>query len=73
MLSLRGEPGVQSVTAETGEGLLPKLQIDFSGDDVALSELLARAIGRGWPVLAFNEESGDLEDVFLQVTKGTLD
>ncbi|MBP6016762.1 MAG: ABC transporter ATP-binding protein [Candidatus Promineofilum sp.] len=71
-LWLRGEPGVQSVTAANGDAP-PKLQIDFGGDDVALSELLARAIGRGWPILTFNEESGDLEDVFLQVTKGTAD
>ncbi len=72
-LWLRDEPGVQSVIAETDGTLLPRLQIGFDGDDVALSELLARAIGRGWPILTFNEESGDLEDVFLQVTKGAVD
>ena len=64
---------MQSVIAETDGTLLPRLQIGFDGDDVALSELLARAIGRGWPILTFNEESGDLEDVFLQVTKGAVD
>ncbi len=70
-LWLRGEPGVQSITAANGD--TPKLHIDFGGDDAALSALLARAVGRGLPILTFNEESGDLEDVFLQVTKGTVD
>jgi len=46
------------------------LRLDFSGDDVALSALLAGMVGRGLPVVAFSEEQGDLEDVFMHLTRG---
>jgi ABC-2 type transport system ATP-binding protein len=49
------------------------LRVDFSGGDDDVSGLLARLVGRGWPVLSFSEEKGDLEDVFLHVTRGTAD
>jgi ABC-2 type transport system ATP-binding protein len=63
---LSGEPGVLSAVV-TGDDAL---QLDFSGEDTAVSALLARLVGRGWPVLSFSEEKGDLEDVFMQVTRG---
>ena len=47
------------------------LRLEFSGDDAALSALLAGMIGRGLPVVAFSEEQGDLEDVFMHLTRGT--
>ncbi len=47
------------------------LRLDFSGDDAALSALLAGMVGRGLPVVAFGEEQGDLEDVFMHLTRGT--
>ncbi|NJN54520.1 MAG: ABC transporter ATP-binding protein [Anaerolineae bacterium] len=55
-----------------GEADLPHdtVQFDFGGNDEALSTLLARMIGQGIPVVSFHEETGDLEDVFLQVTQG---
>lgn len=34
--------------------------------------VLARLIGAGVPVRSFAEEAGDLEDVFLQITKGEV-
>ncbi len=48
------------------------LRLDFSGDDAALSALLAAMVGRGLPVVAFSEEQGDLEDVFMHLTRGTV-
>jgi ABC-2 type transport system ATP-binding protein len=63
---LAGEPGVLSVDT-VGDAL----RVDFSGDDAAVSGLLARLVSRGRPVLSFTEEKGDLEDVFLHVTRGT--
>ena len=69
---LRSEPQVLSVIVDSNEPS-PVLRLDFGGDDLELSGLLARAIGRGLPVLSFHEEHGDLEDVFLQVTQGTAD
>jgi len=71
-LWLRAQPGVLSMTVENGNPSLG-LRFDFSGDDRALSELLAGAIAYGLPVIGFNEERGDLEDVFLQVTRAAAD
>jgi ABC-2 type transport system ATP-binding protein len=48
------------------------LRFDFGGDDAALSELLSTAIQNGIQIITFQEEAGDLEDVFLHVTKGIV-
>jgi len=48
------------------------LRFDFLGDDEALSGLLTAVIQSGIPVISFHEEAGDLEDVFLHVTKGLV-
>jgi ABC-2 type transport system ATP-binding protein len=48
------------------------VRFDFSGDDAALSALLAAMVAAGIPVLTFAEETGDLEDVFLQATRGII-
>ncbi len=69
---LRSRPGVLSATAESGNPS-SGLRLDFNGDDQALSDLLAGAIAHGLPVIGFNEERGDLEDVFLQVTQAAAD
>ncbi|GAB4271398.1 MAG: ABC transporter ATP-binding protein [Candidatus Promineifilaceae bacterium] len=54
-------------------GLPPDtIRFNFQGDDEALSQLLAQLISAGIPVISFSEEHGDLEDVFLQVTKGIV-
>lgn len=70
---LLGRAHVQSVVPGAELDLPPDtLQVDFSGDDEAVSRLLADIVGHGIPVVAFSEETGDLEDVFLQVTKGIV-
>ncbi len=48
------------------------VRFDFSGDDAALSRLLADMVAAGLPIYSFSEQTGDLEDVFLQVTKGII-
>ncbi len=70
---LRGRPGVLSLATTGDDAPAGTLQFDFGGDDVELSGLLAGMIGRGLPVLSFSEERGDLEDVFLHVTRGMAD
>ncbi len=79
---LRAQPGVVEVVdaragapAANGEAPdapaeSPTLRLHFSADDAALSVLLAGMIGRGLPVVAFSEEQGDLEDVFMRLTRG---
>ena len=68
---LRGQPGVAAVArpGDSDASAAHTLRLDFSGDDAALSGLLARLVGRGLPVVGFGEEQGDLEDVFMQVTQ----
>jgi ABC-2 type transport system ATP-binding protein len=51
---------------------LDTLRFDFSGDDQALSQLLTDLVNREIPIVSFSEETGDLEDVFLQVTRGIV-
>jgi ABC-2 type transport system ATP-binding protein len=57
-----------------GEADLPHdtIQFDFGGNDETLSNLLAQMVSQGIRVVAFHEETGDLEDVFLQVTQGIV-
>jgi ABC-2 type transport system ATP-binding protein len=48
------------------------LRFDFTGDDQALSDLLADLVRGGARIVSFSEETGDLEDVFMQVTQGIV-
>ncbi len=67
------EPNVQSVMDGTEVELTADVvRFDFTGDDEALSNLLSRLIAVQIPLISFSEEMGDLEDVFMQVTKGIV-
>jgi ABC-2 type transport system ATP-binding protein len=48
------------------------VRFEFTGDDLALSELLSDLIQAGLQIVSFHEEDGDLEDVFLKVTRGII-
>jgi ABC-2 type transport system ATP-binding protein len=48
------------------------LEVDFTGDDAAVSALLRDLVGRGLPVLRFTESVHDLEDVFMHATQGIV-
>jgi hypothetical protein len=48
------------------------LEVSFAGDDEAVSALLRDLVGRGFPVLRFTESVHDLEEVFMQATKGIV-
>jgi ABC-2 type transport system ATP-binding protein len=60
--------GVEPVDTN-GEG---DLRVTFAGDDEALARLLSELAGAGFPVTLFREESSDLEDVFMRLTKGVV-
>jgi ABC-2 type transport system ATP-binding protein len=68
---LAGRPDVVSVEPVTGNGE-GDLQVTFAGDDEALARLLRELVGAGFPVAMFREETGDLEDVFMRLTKGIV-
>jgi ABC-2 type transport system ATP-binding protein len=64
---------VRTVIAEKiGDSGRGRLLVEFSGDDQALSELLARMVSAGIQVLHFSEDHRDLEDVFMRMTKGIV-
>ena len=70
---LVGYEGVHQITPGTELDMpIDTIRIDFSGDDAALQQLLATIVAQNIPLLAFQEETGDLEDVFLHVTKGIV-
>jgi len=67
---VRGMPGVLEARAVAEEGP-PQLQVDFDGDDRAVSELLARLVAGGFGVTHFAGQVSDLEDIFMRVTEGS--
>lgn len=42
----------------------------FTGTDVEQAGLLASLLAEGYPIVAFGETEGNLEDIFLEITKG---
>lgn len=46
------------------------IHLHFNGQDMEQAELLSKLIRMGYKVVSFNEEETDLEDVFLEITKG---
>ncbi|MEK5162874.1 ABC transporter ATP-binding protein [Paenibacillus sp. FSL R5-0527] len=46
------------------------VHVHFGGGDAEQAQLLARMISSGFQVLSFNEAQTNLEDVFLEITKG---
>jgi ABC-2 type transport system ATP-binding protein len=68
---LTGRPDVVRVEPVPGNGK-GDLQVTFSGDDEALARLLSELVGAGFRVTMFREETGDLEDVFMRLTKGIV-
>jgi ABC-2 type transport system ATP-binding protein len=49
-----------------------KLEFDFTGDDQALSSLLAQMVHQGVPVIQFSSDNRDMEEVFMRATKGLV-
>jgi ABC-2 type transport system ATP-binding protein len=46
--------------------------VDFAGDDAAQTAILTHLMQAGLPVVGFQETKIELEDVFMQVTKGIV-
>jgi ABC-2 type transport system ATP-binding protein len=68
---LRDTPGVTEVHLAR-QGSRPEIWVYFQGDDSVQTHLLTRLMERGLPVVAFQEQQIQLEDVFMQVTKGII-
>jgi ABC-2 type transport system ATP-binding protein len=66
-----GQPSTAGVPTSDMAGA-QTLEVDFTGDDAAVSALLRDLVGRGLPVLRFTESVHDLEDVFMHATQGIV-
>lgn len=58
----------QTISGVTREGNW--VVAGFNGTDEDQAELLHHLTADGFPVAAFNETQGDLEEIFLEITKG---
>ncbi|HHP3706319.1 TPA: ABC transporter ATP-binding protein, partial [Shigella sonnei] len=65
MEHLRQQPTIAGVTQEGNW-----IAVGFTGDDQQQVELFRDLAVSGYPVAAFNEDQGDLEEIFLEITKG---
>jgi ABC-2 type transport system ATP-binding protein len=68
-------PGVSSVEAQVEQNRQQRtrLEVKFTGDDAALSAMLSGLTARSIPIVHFSEDSQNLEDIFMQLTKSSLD
>ncbi len=60
-------PFVSAISHEIHEGVL---SFTFKGDDAQQFQLLREAVLSGIHIVSFTENSVDLEDVFMEITKG---
>ena len=71
--ALLGRDGVLEMRVPAANGdAHPLLEVDFTGDDPAVSALLQHLITHNIPVLHFTESVQDVEEVFMKVTKGIV-
>ncbi len=81
-LDVKAATAAQAVSADTStasgiEVLVDSLDslmllVDYSGDERGMAELLTLLVSNGVNVSRFAEQSSDLEDIFMQVTKGIV-
>lgn len=64
--------GIEEIVDLQPEGNKKRIQVNFSGEDTGISELLAALTSKGIPVVNFAEQTQDLESVFMQATKGIV-
>jgi ABC-2 type transport system ATP-binding protein len=65
-------PGVIAVTDLEPKSGRFRVRIDFTGDDSGVAELNASITRANIAILGFNEETKDLEAMFMRVTKGIV-
>lgn len=64
--------GIENVTDMSPEDGKKRIRVEFSRDDAGVSELLSALTSKQIPVVNFAEETSDLEQVFMKVTKGIV-
>ena len=74
MARLQQLPGVISATelVEDHQPTLKHIELNFQGDDNALSGILSVLVQEGIPVVEFIEPQRDLEEIFMRTTQGLV-
>jgi ABC-2 type transport system ATP-binding protein len=67
-------PGISNAHQQEGLGRTEwfGVEAEFSGSEKELSDLLARLLQKGLPVVHFSEDAKNLEEVFLRATQGIV-
>ncbi|HLA44930.1 MAG TPA: ABC transporter ATP-binding protein [Aggregatilineales bacterium] len=65
-------PGIEEIVDMEPDAGKPRLQVNFSGEDSGISDLLAALTARGIRVMNFAEQTHDLETVFMKATRGIV-
>jgi ABC-2 type transport system ATP-binding protein len=60
-------PGIEKVNMVGAD-----VAVEVNGDDAACCDLLAALVGRGHRVLEFKQQRANLEEIFMNVTKGAV-
>jgi ABC-2 type transport system ATP-binding protein len=69
--SLQDEPaGDTPIEVLPGIVARQAVLVDYVGDDAGLSAMLQQLTAAGVPVVHFAGQVSDLEDIFMQVTRG---
>lgn len=61
---------LQTPLVENARDVASEVHFELSGDEGAACDILAQLIGQGYKVLEFRQTKADLEDIFMNVTKG---
>ncbi len=69
LLGLKNIAGVEVLKPDNGRS---RLHVSLTGGDQEVSDLLAHLVRANVPVLHFNEETRDLESVFMRATRGIV-
>jgi ABC-2 type transport system ATP-binding protein len=71
---LNHSANVENVLVNPRQGSKERQQIDFTfiAQDEVLSDLLSKLISEGVRIISFSEVSSDIEEVFMQYTKGLV-
>ena len=72
MALLHDAPGILDVQLARQAPRRFELEAGFDGDDAMQTAILTRLIQGGLPVVGFDEVKVELEDVFMQVTRGIV-
>lgn len=67
-----GRENVLAIRTVDEAGEHARLEVDFTGDEAAVSAFLSDMVHRGLPILRFAEAAHDVEDMFMKVTQGIV-